>query len=112
MKVKMPLLGLTVPQQRAILKTGYSFSRLPFEEQLLLWDHVWHHARTHEAKMQAGLFVEKPPKGTDLAWLWGALSPWATSINCWDQSDTLSKVYSQINERLPDLVVPSLRGME
>ena len=109
MKAQMPLLGLTVPQQRARLKKGYSFSKLPFEEQLPIWDHIWTNAETHEAKMQAGFFVEKP-KSYDPEWLWNRISSWVSSVNCWDQSDTLSNIYARLNEDIPEQVVPVLKA--
>ena len=110
MKATMPMLGLTVPMQRQSLKKGYSFSDLPFEEQIPIWTHVWNRASFHEAKMQAGLFVEKPPAGIDLEWFWAEIHPWVSSVNCWDQSDTLSNVFAYLNERVPDRVTPVLRA--
>ena len=106
MKTQMPLLGLTVPQQRQCLKRGYSFSKLELLDQLHVWDHVWRQARTHEARMQAGFFIEKAaiPANTRFDLVRG----WVGSINCWDQSDTLSHVVSDamesdMNETLPVL---------
>ena len=109
MKATMPMFGLPVPRQRAVLQRGYSFSHLSFEEQLPIWSYIWSEASHHETKMQAAFFVEKPPAATDLAWLWGEVRDWVSSVNCWDQSDTLSNLYAKINERHPELVVPVLR---
>ena len=108
MKATMPMFGLPVPRQRALLRKGYSFSHLSFEEQLPIWSCVWFEAEHHETKMQAGFFVEKPKADVDLEWLWGEIAPWVSSVNCWDQSDTLSNIYARINERHPELVVPTL----
>ena len=109
MKANMPMFGLPVPRQRARLKKGYAFSNQSFEAQLPLWSYIWEQADEHEVKMQAGLFIEKPPVTTDLAWLWGQIASWVASVNCWDQSDTLSSLYARINEQHPELVVPTLR---
>lgn len=109
MKVTMPLLGLSVPQQRQCLKKKYSFSKLPFVEQVALWGYVWEHAKTHEAKVQAVLYVEKPSEPYDPSWLWCQLEPWVSSVNCWDQSDCLSRIYSQLLEEVPEQVVPVLK---
>lgn len=106
MKVTMPLLGLSVPQQRARLKKGYSFSSLDFVDQVPIWRYVWEHAKTHEVKMQAVLYVEKPTVAFDEEWLWDQLKPWAKSLNCWDQSDCLSRIYALLMEMRPDLVTP------
>ena len=110
MKATMPMLGLTVPMQRARLKKGYSFSKLPFEEQVPIWSYIWEHADLHEVKMQAGFFVEKPKVDFDPDWLWKEISPWVDSVNCWDQSDTLSNIYARLNEIIPDQIVPVLEG--
>ncbi|HAT85632.1 DNA alkylation repair protein [Cohaesibacter gelatinilyticus] len=109
MKVTMPLLGLTVPQQRQCLKKKYSFSKLSFAEQVPIWGYVWNHATTHEAKVQAALYVEKPGERYDPVWLWQELEPWVMSVNCWDQSDCLSRIYSQLLEEAPEHVVPILK---
>ena len=108
MKTTMPLLGLSVPEQRACLKEGYRISSLPFIEQLPCWSHVWFHARSHEAKLQAALFVEKPSVSADPSLLWNHIAPWVSRVNCWDQSDCLSRVYSLLLERIPDQVLPTL----
>jgi len=96
MKTRMPLLGLTVPQQRACLKKGYSFSALDPRDQLPIWDHIWNHARTHEARMQAGFFIEKSK--IPVVVRFGYVREWVKRLNCWDQSDTLSHVVSQAME--------------
>ena len=110
MKAVMPMLGLTVPQQRACLKTGYSFSGLPEAEQYPIWDYVWFNARTHEAKMQAGFFAYARRQGSDGAALWDLVRAWADAINCWDQSDTLSGVYAALHEAAPKTVFPTLKA--
>lgn len=109
MKVTMPLLGLTVPQQRQCLKKGYSFSALSFVQQVPIWRYIWDHAQSHEAKVQAVLYVEKPAERYDPVWLWQDLVPWVESVNCWDQSDCLSRIYSQLLEEVPELAVPVLK---
>lgn len=108
-KAVMPMQGLPVPMQRSCLKKGYSFSGLSFEDQIPIWDYIWFHARSHEARMQAGFFVEKPRR-YDPEWLWERLVPWVGAVNCWDQSDTLSNICSRLNEDIPHKVVPILKG--
>jgi len=110
MKAVMPMLGLIVPQQRACIKKGYSFSSLPDREQYPIWDYVWFHARTHEAKMQAGFFVYSRKETDDGADLWALVRGWADAINCWDQSDTLSGVYATLHEAAPKMVFPTLKA--
>lgn len=108
MKTTMPLLGLTVPQQRKLLRRGYSFSKDPWDRQLTIWDHIWCHAQFHETRMQAGFFIESRANDAPPPDLWVVTKAWATSINCWDQSDILSGVYAKLLEAKPDLVLPTL----
>lgn len=108
MKAVMPLLGLTVPDSRRISKQGFSFSGLPFDQQFPIWDHVWRHARSHEAKLQPLFWLEslkpRPPAET----LWPLIKGWAAGLNCWDQSDGLSARYAQHLEAVPEVVYPVL----
>ncbi len=110
MKTVMPLLGLTVPQQRQALKQGYSFSNLPFAGQLPVWDGVWRHAVLHEAKFQAVLFVNAAKPKPALDAVWPVTRRWAESLNCWDQSDELSKHYSGLLEASPEQIRPVLQA--
>jgi len=106
MKTAMPLLGLTVPQQRKLVRKGYSFSKSPFQEQFPIWDHVWKTADIHEVKMQAGFYLDGHWDQMPAAGLWPRVRDWAESLNCWDQSDTLSGVYAHLFEAEPDLIKP------
>ncbi|HHK75018.1 MAG TPA: DNA alkylation repair protein [Rhizobiales bacterium] len=94
MKVTMPLLGLPVPVQRRAAKKPYSFTRLPLEAQLPVWEHIWWNARTHEGKCQPLYYLmQLSERSPDL--LWPVLRGWGRGVNCWDQSDYLSKIYNE-----------------
>lgn len=108
MKTQMPLLGLTVPLQRKCLKQGYSFSKRAATAQLPIWDHIWTHACTHEGRMQAGFFIEKAPITADIRFNWAR--EWVESVNCWDQSDTLSHVVSDAMESDLAATLPTLEA--
>ena len=108
MKSAMPLLGLTVPAQRAVLKRGFSFSRHPFATQFPLWDHVWRRARSHEAKSLAAFWVDGVGDAPPAAQMWRRLSPWSAGIACWDMSDVLSGVHARLLEAAPEVVLPDL----
>lgn len=110
MKVKMPLLGLTVPQQRAAFKKGYGFSVRSLEEQLPVWDYVWHHARTHEAKIQGALYLGSLKPISDVDFVWSITKTWPDTINCWDQSDEVSKAFSYMFEVKPGLLYPQYKA--
>jgi len=108
MKSAMPLLGLAVPMQRAILKRGFSFSRRPFAEQFPLWDHIWWRARSHEAKSLAGFWIDAVRDAPPAAEMWRRVSPWSAGIVCWDMSDVLSGVHARLLEAAPEVVLPDL----
>jgi hypothetical protein len=108
MKSAMPLVGLTVPVQRAVLKRGFSFSRAAFEAQFPLWEHVWWHARSHEAKILAAFWVEGTRGGPEPAEFWRTVSPWSAGIACWDMSDVLSGLHARLLEAAPEVVLPDL----
>ncbi len=107
----LPLLGLTVPAQRKLFRAGYAFSDAPARMQYPIWDHIWRHARTHEAKLQALLFLgtlPRIPERDAFDSFWELTRSWADGIDAWDQSDELSKVYSYLLEAAPGRVHPQL----
>lgn len=106
MKAQMPMLGLGVPRQRAVAK-GYGFTDWPLKEQLPVWDFIWKNARTHEGKCQP-LYYLMALKERDWQMLWPVLRGWPSSVNCWDQSDYLSKLINEFFTEQPDAAQPVL----
>jgi 3-methyladenine DNA glycosylase AlkD len=95
---KVPHLGLAVPAQREALRRSYSFSGLPFGDQLPIWDAVWRYAQYHEAKTQALYYCTSRRKTDDLMQLWPVVKDWIETVDCWDSSDELSSIYSRFLE--------------
>ena len=95
---KVPHLGLAVPVQREALRRGYSFSGLPFGDQLPIWDAVWRGAHYHEAKTQALYYCTSRRKPDELAQLWPVVKDWIEIVDCWDSSDELSSIYARVLE--------------
>ncbi|MBC7862080.1 MAG: hypothetical protein IAF38_03845 [Bacteroidia bacterium] len=58
LNTKFKVAGLNTPFQRGLSKEGFSFSGLKAEEQIKIWDSVFHEAEFHEIKSQA-LFLLK-----------------------------------------------------
>lgn len=108
MKAVMPMHGLTVPQQRSILRRGFIFSSLPPGEQFPIWKHIWFEAKSHETKMQAIFYINGNADDFEPTKLWRGLKSWAGDINCWDQADELAKRFSFLYEAKPALVYPTL----
>jgi 3-methyladenine DNA glycosylase AlkD len=103
-----PLLGLTVPQQKQLLKNGYSFSKLPLDEQLLVWDAIWQQAKYHESKMQSLYWLANIKDVDMLIDFWPVISKWADSIDSWDTSDNLSSIFTRLLERSKHIIYPTL----
>ncbi len=104
------VLGLTVPQQRQLLKSGYDFSTLPMSEQLLIWDAVLQRAKHHESKMQALHWLADIKDPELLLDFWPVISKWVRFIDSWDTSDNLSSVFSRILEYADHKVYPQLKA--
>lgn len=90
------MLGMTMPQQRAIMKEGYSFSKLPPAEQLKIWDTVWKETQLFEALSQAALFAEKYIMKLEPAIAWKVLKTWVKRVDNWAHSDVLSGCYAKL----------------
>jgi len=97
-------IGLSSPRQRALFKTGYSFSHLPVNEQLKIWDGLWQQSDLYEVLSQCLYFVEKYIKKLDPEELWNITQHWVRKIDNWAHSDTLSSTYAYLMEQFPDVI--------
>ena len=124
---ELEVLGLALPQLRAIQRTGFSFDPFrrparagsgakaaqPLEaraERALLkaWSAVWSESRLFEAKIQPLLYYEGRLQTLDAKLHWPTLKSWAADIDNWEHSDRFSKIFAQLLENSPDLVYPTL----
>lgn len=104
-----PHLGLIMPVQHQLFRQGYSFSGLAPEDQLPVWDAVWHHGRFHESKHQALFYADRLAGRRALAALaWAGTRGWAAGADAWDLSDALSSVHTRLLARMPETVHPEL----
>lgn len=108
LKATLPIFGLDMGTCRRLIRTGFSFSDGDYARQLRIWDHIWQRARIHEVKLMPLLWLEGLRPRPEAQAIWEAVSPWAKRIDCWDQSDMLSKVYARLLEERRDLVHPVL----
>jgi 3-methyladenine DNA glycosylase AlkD len=79
---------------------GYSFSSLQLQEQLYIWDYIWHQSDVFEIKSQALFFLDKYYSKVDALLLWNTIKQWTSTIDNWAHSDGLSKIYSHMLELL------------
>jgi 3-methyladenine DNA glycosylase AlkD len=96
------VLGLTVPMQRSILKTGYSFSTLSLEQQLPFWDAIWKSTDIYEVLSQCIYFIEKNWLKLDAVEVWTTVRSWVEKIDNWAHSDGLSDIYAHLMEKIPE----------
>jgi len=99
----------TTTAQRRLAKRKYSFSHLPFNEQLLIWDFIWKHA-DNWPKIHAYFYCEKfAHKKTELLVSWDTIKHWQDYVTDWGYCDALAKLYTKILELLPEKVLPVLK---
>jgi len=102
-----PTLGLSVPQSRAALKNGYSFLKLPADNVLQAFDHIWFNARFFEQMSQSIYFYEKKSLPEEH---FRTISGWVDRCDNWAHSDGLSSIYARALEETPDIVLPVLQS--
>ncbi|HYD20117.1 MAG TPA: hypothetical protein VEB40_01480 [Flavipsychrobacter sp.] len=100
----------TAPAQRAAFNSGFSFSKLPFDEQLAVWDYIWRNARSFWVKINGFLFLEKHISKKELhEKIWKTAVKWQDSVDDWGPCDCLAKIYTKILETHPDKVYARLQ---
>jgi 3-methyladenine DNA glycosylase AlkD len=99
-----------VPAHRRVSKHVYSFSDGPFNEQLLVWDHIWNNSRGFWIRVHATFFLERHLKKKEqLEAMWPVIVKWQDSVDDWGLCDALAKVYTKILEVEPEKVYRVLR---
>jgi 3-methyladenine DNA glycosylase AlkD len=101
----------TAYAQRRLVKHKYSFSYLPFEPQILIWDYIWKHADAKGwVKTQAFFFCESfAYKEKELIYAWDFIKHWQNYVTHWGECDALAKLYTKILEFIPNKVLPLLK---
>jgi Predicted DNA alkylation repair enzyme len=99
---KYEIIGLTVPMQRSIFKTGYTFTTLSVEDQLPLWDAIWKSTDLYEVLSQCIYFIEKNWQKLDVKEVWKTIKSWVQKIDNWAHSDGLSDIYAHLMEKIPE----------
>jgi len=97
-------IGLSVPKQRLIFKTGFSFSHMSLKEQLDVWNDIWMNSNHYELMNIALLFAGKHLSQFDATDIWDVLKNWVTKTDNWAHSDGLSSIYAQLLEQQPEMV--------
>ncbi len=100
----------TVNAQRRLGKHKHSFSNLPFEEQILIWDYIWKQAKYDSwTKLQPFFYCERfTNRPKELLFSWKIIKTWQDYVADWGKCDALAKLYTKILELVPEKVLPLL----
>ncbi len=86
-----------VPTHRRESKRGYSFSSLPFAEQLAIWDQIWRTENNFRLRLHAFFFLERHIKNeAELKEMWPVIVNWQNQVDDWALCDALAKIYTKI----------------
>jgi 3-methyladenine DNA glycosylase AlkD len=108
LRTPMKVLGVTVPEQRTLLETGFSFSNLPEDRQNRVWEHVFLTTQTHEAGNLALIALSKR-LGKSTPADWPRLKRLAKHVNNWEHADRVAALIADLHERHPRAVYPTLK---
>lgn len=105
MNSRLPILGLTMPQQRAVSKKGFSFISLPQKDRDSVWQYLWKHGYEFEVLSQCLLHYGCHKEELGLS-EWKMLKTWVKRVDNWAHSDMLSDLFAVLHERFPTAVYP------
>jgi 3-methyladenine DNA glycosylase AlkD len=98
------------PFHRRESKRGYSFSKLPFTEQLAIWDQLWQSTNNWYDRLHAYFFLERHlKKEAELRQMWPVIVHWQNQVNDWGLCDALAKIYTKLLVVMPDEVYGQLK---
>ena len=98
-----------VPLHRSESKRVYSFSGLPFAEQLAIWDELWRSNESFWLRLHAFFFLERNMKNeARLREMWPVIVHWQDYVDDWGLCDALAKIYTRILELAPEEVYAQL----
>jgi 3-methyladenine DNA glycosylase AlkD len=99
-----------VPTHRRESKRAYSFSGVPFAEQLAIWDQVWRTEDNFWFRLHAYFFLERHIKnGMQLKEMWPVIVRWQDHVDDWGLCDALAKIYTKILVVAPQEVYEQLK---
>jgi 3-methyladenine DNA glycosylase AlkD len=106
---KVSAIAPDIPAHRAAFKQGYSFSAMPFDEQLAVWQLAWQQKHNHRARIHAYFFLEQHIGKEHLhSRIWDTSKLWQKDVDSWDLCDSLSKINTKLLETFPDEVYAQL----
>ena len=97
--------GLSVPQTRNLLKSPFSFSAVPPDAQLKIWDYIWNNSQCYEAM---SLCIYHYQAREIAKYEFDKLKTWMNRCYCWEHCDDLAKIYADLVEQRPTWILSSL----
>jgi 3-methyladenine DNA glycosylase AlkD len=101
----------SVPLHRSESRRTYSFSTLPFPEQLAIWDELWRTENNFWLRLHAYFFLERHlKKESELQTMWPVIVGWQEQVDDWGLCDALAKIYTKILVVMPGEVYEQLKA--
>ncbi len=106
---RMRKTGVTIPEVRRAFRIKYSFSALPFTEQLPIWTYIWKEEKNYKVRCQAFFYCEVHAlKEPHRKIAWTVLRQWQNYVDGWPFCDGLAKIYTQLLVTYPEEVFGQL----
>jgi 3-methyladenine DNA glycosylase AlkD len=100
----------SVPLHRRESRQQYSFSSLPFTDQLIVWDELWRTENDFWLRLHAYFFLERHlKKESELREMWPVIVGWQEQVDDWGLCDALAKIYTKILVVMPAEVYAQLK---
>jgi 3-methyladenine DNA glycosylase AlkD len=101
-------LGITFPDLRRRVRHGFSFSTLPENQVLEVWDALWKTSPYGDVLFAALEFYAPVVRKRVSPGLWPVMRQWSDRVDNWCHSDGLSALYSRILESRLEEVYPQI----
>jgi len=105
MKTNYLCLGLTVPEMRNLVQTGYSFYDKSVSEVLTIWTKIISQATTFEEISQALIYYQYRKEELSFKHF-VAFKKWIPFIDNWEHSDRMSDLLAILYEKYPKKMYP------
>ncbi len=90
--------GLTSALQASVYKSGFSFIKNSIEEDLEIFNAIYHQSNSFEGKNLAFIFLDKNHKYIPITAQLQILPLWVEKVDNWAHSDSLSKYLTRLLE--------------
>ncbi len=107
---KLEYLGVSAPDQRRLVKQGFSFYSLPAEEVLGVWDVLWKQSPYGEVLFAAVEYYLPRVRKNAGDSLWPVVSTWTPRVDNWAHADALAGLYSWLLAAEERQVYPQLQA--